>query len=162
MKFILENWQKINTEPVCFGARDNEYGAFNITKTGLLKAMKLVRKSGSVKCNPIDPASYWGCTYKKGYGDNGLMTIITNDGKEAILPSAKELRKRRDRGTKKHFYTLIGTTHTSPELVFRDLPKKVSVSRSQELQVWYGQDWIDCLESDNNGTTCVDVYAWYD
>ena len=64
-------------------------------------------------------------------------------------------------GKKKHFYRLEGTSHTSLELVFRDLPDQLSVSRNQELQIWYGQDWIDCAESDNNGTTCVDVYVWY-
>ena len=61
----------------------------------------------------------------------------------------------------KYFYSLNGTTHTSPELVFGDLTNKVSVSRSQELLIWSGQDWIDCSESNNNGTTCVDVYVWY-
>ena len=87
------------------------------------------------------------------------MVIITNAKKEAILPSAEEMKS--NWCTKNHFYRLSGTTHTSPELVFRDLPKKVSVSRNQELQIWYGQDWIDCSEGSNNGTTCVDAYAWY-
>ena len=54
-----------------------------------------------------------------------------------------------------------GTSHTSPELVFRDLPNQLTVSRNQELQIWYGQDWIDCSEDNNSGTTYVDVYAWY-
>jgi len=160
LKFILENWQKINTDPVCFGARDNQYGAFNITKNGLLKTMKLVHKSGSIKCNKNEPASYWGCAYEPSYGKNGLLTIITNAQQEVILPSAKELQH--NSCTKNHYYRLNGTTHTSPELVFRDLPNNVSVSRNQELQIWYGQDWIDCADVDNNGTTCVDVYAWYD
>jgi len=155
-----ENWQKINTDPVCFGARDNQYGAFNITKNGLLKTMKLVHKSGSIKCNKNEPASYWGCAYEPSYGKNGLLTIITNAQQEVILPSAKELQH--NSCTKNHYYRLDGTTHTSPELVFRDLPNNVSVSRNQELQIWYGQDWIDCADVDNNGTTCVDVYAWYD
>ena len=90
------------------------------------------------------------------------MTIITNAKKEAILPPAGDL-KRVNWGcsNKKHFYRLSGTTHTSPELVFGDLTNKVSVSRNQELQIWYGQDWIDCNDGDNNGTTCVDVYVWY-
>ena len=161
---ILEAWQRINTEPVCFGARDNKYGAFNITKGGLLKTMKLVRKSGSIKCNTDRPASYWGCTYVQNYGNNGLMTIITNAKKKAILPPAGDL-KARDRGgcnTKKHFYSLNGTSHTSPELVFRDLPNLLSVSSNQELQIWFGEDWINCSEYNNgNGITCVDVFAWY-
>ena len=88
------------------------------------------------------------------------MTIITNAKKEAILPPTEELKA--NWCNKKHFYSLIGTTHTSPELLFPDLPNKVSVSRNQELQIWYGQDWIDCNEGINNGTTCVDVYARYD
>ena len=141
------------------------YGAFNIAKTGLLKTIKLVYKSGSIKCNPIDPASYWGCKsrYEPSYGNNGLMTIITNAEKKAILPPAGDLKAHYngDCNNKKQFYSLNGTNHTSPELVFGDLTNKVSVSRNQELQIWYGQDWRDCSEGNNNGTTCVDVYVWY-
>ena len=88
------------------------------------------------------------------------MTIITNTKKEAVLPPAGNL-KEHDGSNKKHFFSLNGTTHISPELTFRDLPNKMSVSRIQELQIWYGQDWVDWGEDDNSGTTCVDVYAWY-
>ena len=159
---LLGSWQKVNREPVCFGARNNNYGAFNITKSGLLKTMKLVHKSGSIKCNTNMPASYWGCTYAPLYGNNSLMTIITNAKKEAILPPAGDLIAHND-CDKNHFYGINGTTHTSPELLYRDLTNKVSVSRKQELQIWYGQDWIDCSEGNNNDEkTCVDVYAWYE
>ena len=92
------------------------------------------------------------------------MTIITNAKKEAVLPPAGDLKAHRAVGcsNKKHFYRLDGTTHTSPELVFRDLPNPLPVSRYQEMQIWYGQDWPDCQnESDNTGETCVDVYAWF-
>jgi len=155
-----EHWQKINTERVCFGARDNQYGAFNMTKSGLLKTMKLVHKSGSIKCNPNYPASYWGCT-NAGYGTNGLMTIITNAEGKVILPSAGELMKAKNGRDEKYFYTINGTHHTSPDLAYHDLPNPLSVSCDQEFQIWYGQDWVDWSEYNNNGTTCVDVYAWY-
>ena len=89
------------------------------------------------------------------------MTIITNAKKEAILPPAEKLKAHAGCNKKIHFYSLSGTTHTSPELVLDDLTNNVSVSLNQELQIWYGQDWIDCSETENNGTTCVDVYAWY-
>ena len=89
------------------------------------------------------------------------MTIITNANKESVLPPAGDLKAMNDCGNKNHFYSLNGISDTSPELVFRDLPNQLSVSRNQELQIWYGQDWIDCYEAINNGTTCVDVYAWY-
>ena len=87
----------MNTEPVCFGSRSNQYGAFNITKTGLLKTMKLVHKSGSIKCNPNDPASYWGCRYVE-YNQNGLLTIITKSNRKAFLPPAGDLKVRNDEG----------------------------------------------------------------
>ena len=160
---ILETWQKINTEPVCFGSRGNRYGAFSITKTGLLKTVKLVHQSGSIRCNFNDPASYWGCTYVSGYNHNALMTIITNTQRKAFLPPAGDLKVRNVIGcaNKKHFYYLDGITHTSSELHFSHLPSTLSVSRNEELQIWYGQDWIDCSEHNNVGTTCVDVYATY-
>ena len=81
------------------------------------------------------------------------MTIITNASKESLLPPAGDLTS--------HFYSLNGTTHKSPKLVFSDLSNPLSVSRNQELQIWYGQDWIDNSEDINSGKTCVDVYAWY-
>ena len=152
--------KKISTQPVCFGARDHKYGAFNITKNGLLKTMKLVHKSGSIKCNPIYPASYWGCTNGENYGNNSLMIIITNAKKETIMSPAGDL-KTHGGCFKNHFYSLNGTNHTSPELVFGDLTNKVRVLRNQELQIWYGQDWMKCFELDNSGATCVDVYVWY-
>ena len=130
-----------------------------ITKNGLLKTMRLVHKSGSLKCSQDDPASYWGCTHVDGYGSNALMTIITNTEGEAVLPPAGDLKA--SKVNINHFYSLDGTTHTSPELLLADLANKVSVSRGQELQIWYGQDWIDYTEDNNSGMTCVDVYAWY-
>ena len=91
------------------------------------------------------------------------MTVITNAKKEAILPPAGDLKAhyKGDCNYKKHFYSLNGTTQKTPELVFDDLTNKVSVLRNQELQIWYGQDWMKCFELDNSGATCVDVYVWY-
>ena len=123
--------------------------------------MKLVHKSGSLKCNQGGKESYWGCRYQPNHGSNGLMTIITNTKKKAVLPPAGDLKNHSTCRNEKHFYHLDGTMHLSPKLVFPDLPNPLPVSRNQELQIWYGQDWIDCTEGDNNGTTCVDVYAWY-
>lgn len=91
------------------------------------------------------------------------MTIITDDKKNAILPPAENLTKAGSEcGFKKYFYSLDGISLNSSELVFRDLSNPFSVSRSQEMQIWYGQDLIDCSEDNNKGKTCVDVYAWYE
>ena len=157
---LLDVWQKINTDPICFGARGDKYGAFSITKTGRVKTMKLVHKSGSIRCNSITPDSYWGCTYSPLYG-NKLMTIITNANKEALLPPIADMEEHNNCPKKKHFYNLEGTSHKSSELVFRDLTSPMFLARNQQLQIWYGQDWVGCAESINSGFTCVDVYAWY-
>ena len=88
------------------------------------------------------------------------MTIITDANKKAILPPAEDLKGHS--GIKEHSYSLPGYHHNSTELVFRNLVNPLSVSSNQEMQIWYGQDWMDLGEGDNSGKTCVDVYAWYE
>ena len=120
--------------------------------------MKLIYRSGSVRCNYETISSYWGCTYPV-YGEN-LMTIITNANKKAILPPAEDLKAYSV--NREYLYSLPGYHHNSNELVFRNLVNPLSVSSYQEMQIWYGQDWMDHSEKNNSGKTCVDVYAWYE
>ena len=82
--FFSENWKKINTGPVCFGARDDSYGAFNITESGVIRTFKLVHLSGSIRCNHVDPPCYWGCEYHS-HGDTKLLTVITFKNRSALL-----------------------------------------------------------------------------
>ena len=92
------------------------------------------------------------------------MTIITNASKQALLPSSQELqalKKVHDCDKRKHFYYLEGIGQNSAELIFGNLSSPLPLLRNQELQIWYGQDWIDLSEDNNSGATCVDVYAWY-
>ncbi|XP_068733461.1 uncharacterized protein [Montipora capricornis] len=152
-------WQKINEDPVCFGSRDNQYGAFEMTKTGNVTGMKLVHRNGSIKCNPNTGASYWSCTYLDLYGNNTFMTIITTADKKALLPKEEELLKKGC--SNKYFYVLEGIKQGSTELVLSSNSTPLRLLKNQELQIWYGQDWVDCSEGNNNGTTCVDVFAWY-
>ncbi|KAL9970880.1 hypothetical protein ACROYT_G023333 [Oculina patagonica] len=49
-------WKKINDAPVCFGARNNAYGTFNMKENGLVYTFKLVHSSGILSCNPKAPA----------------------------------------------------------------------------------------------------------
>ena len=89
------------------------------------------------------------------------MTIITDADKKPVLPPAEDLKDLGGPGEKAHFYSLPGYNHTSTELVFRTLVNPLSVSNNQEMQIWYGQDWMDRRENNNGGKTCVDVYALY-
>ena len=93
------------------------------------------------------------------YGKNSFMTIITNANRQALLPSNKDLKTVA--GNRDHFYVLEGIQQGSSELVLDNLSKPLRLSKDQELQIWYGQDWINSGEEDNSGTTCADIFAWY-
>ncbi|XP_044184097.1 uncharacterized protein LOC114952462 [Acropora millepora] len=153
-------WQKVNNNPVCFGARDGRYGAFNVTKTGVVKSVKLVHKNGSIKCHPDYPSTFWSCSNINYYPNNTFMTIITNAKREALLPSVENLKTRGCNG-KEHFYILDGVYQGSLELILGNLSRPLSLLKDQQLQIWYGQDWVDCSEDNNSGTSCVDIFAWY-
>ena len=87
------------------------------------------------------------------------MTIITNAKRQALLPSENDLKTVA--GYKNHFYVLNGIQQGSSELVLGNLSKPLRLSKDQELQIWYGQDWVNSGEGDNSGKTCADIFAWY-
>ena len=161
MLLFADVWQKINNDPVCFGARDDSYGAVTVTKTGLVKAIKLVRRSGSIKCNPNQPSKFWSCGNTAAYAKNTFMTIITNAKREALLPSVENLRRASGCKTLKHFYILDGVSQGSLELILGNPSRPLNLLKDQQLQIWYGQDWVGCSEDNNSGTTCADIFAWY-
>ena len=142
--FVSENWRNVNSDPVCFGVRDENNGAFTIQEPGLIFTFKLVHNSGSISCNPHYPESYWGCT-SPAFEDANLMTVVTYKNKTALL-LAEYLSQYR--------YALDG-------FVFNQLPVPLSGSVGLELQIWYQQDLTNSSEGTNSGQTCADVYAWY-
>ena len=155
----FRNWKRVNTEPVCFGARDNSHGIFNITESGSIYTFKLVHRSGSLSCIPTAPASNWGCTHFD-YGDKKLTTVITF--KNGTVPLLAEYARRYTAARCGYFsYKIEGVDVNSRELVFNFLPTSLPVSVGQEFHVWYGGDLIDCGEYNNSSQTCADVYAWY-
>ena len=83
---------KINSDPICFGAKNDHYGSFNVTKTGFVKYLKLVHRHGSIRCNSINNATYWGCSNTNSYASSTFMTIITNANRQALLPSERKLK----------------------------------------------------------------------
>ena len=152
--FFSENWKKINTGPVCFGARDNSYGAFNIKESGVIRTFKLVYLSGSIRCNLDHPPSYWGCN-NPALGDTRLLTVITFKNRSPLL-----LADYGEEGC--HYsYKIEDVGVNDNELRFNNLPTPISVSVGDEFQIWYGQDLNNCSEHNNSGQTCADVYAWY-
>ena len=161
MLLFADVWQKINNDPVCFGARDDQYGAFKVTKTGLVKAIKLVHRNGSIKCHSNYPSTFWSCGNIDAYAKNTFMTIITNAKREALLPSVENLYGTRGCKTGNYFYILDEVNQGSLELILGNLSRPLNSLKDHQLQIWYGQDWVGCSEDNNSGTTCVDIFAWY-
>ena len=153
-KCFSEKWKKINTGPVCFGARGDSYGAFNIRESGVIYTFKLVHLSGSIRCHPKYAPSYWGCV-NPVYRDTRLLTVLTFRNRSALL-LADYKRKDCD-----YRYKIKGVGVKENELRFNNLRSPISMSIGDGFQIWYGKDLINCSEENNSGQTCADVYAWY-
>ncbi|CAH3107648.1 unnamed protein product, partial [Porites lobata] len=152
-----ENWKKVNNDRVCFGARGDSYGAFNIIESGLIYTFKLAHLNGNIRCSEDVAASHWGCTHES-YGDKQLGTIITFKNKTAL-----QLAEYRGDGIGCAYYSykLDGVGVNAPILAFNNMSSPLAVSAGQEFRIWFGGDLHNCGESNNSGQTCVDVFAWY-
>ena len=157
---ISDNWRKVNNAAVCFGARNNQYGTFNIEENGFIYKFKLVHKNGSLSCHPHHPVSYWGCTNPQ-FGSQKLLTVITYPNKTALLPSDYFRGASGETNGRTYSFQIPGIGVNSTELVFNKLHTPLSVISGQEFQIWYGQDLADRSENNNAGQTCADVFAWY-
>ena len=152
--FFSENWKKINAHPICFGARDESYGAFNITESGIIYTFELVHLSGSVSCNLKQPPSYWGCDLPY-FGEERLLSTITFKNRSLLFLA--DYKK-----TDCHYhYKIKGVSVNEPKLRFNILPSPISVFVGEEFQIWFTQDLMNCTEHNNGGQTCADVYALY-
>lgn len=150
-------WHKQNTSPVCFGAKNNQFGSFT-AKTGSkrLAAVKLVHLYGYVTCNTREVSywSYWGC------GSNALVrelvnVVITTSTDQIILPQGQLIVRDNAKWSKIPTYNSL-----SPELILSSL-NPTPVALNQQLRLWYGEDLMNSTEGDNDGTVCVEVYALF-
>ena len=142
-------WRKLNTAPVCFGAKNDDFGRFRIEFGGSLNAVKLVHVSGGVKCSNVWLAgtSKFGCASESS---ENIHTVITTSNDEILLPESKET-----------VYILPGNERESEEIVFAEISTPLLLSSGQELRIWYGEDLINEHDGDNSGNHCVNVYAKY-
>jgi len=152
----LDSWVKVNSRPVCFGARDNTFGSFNVPYGGKIAAVKLVYLSGYVTCakSVLSHWSFWGCGDIVA-GAKRIDVIITTSSNTIIMPVSPFLTDPAGK-----WYELPGYNSFSPEII----PPRFSpysVSSGQELRVWYSEDLADSSESDNGGLVCCDVYGLY-
>ena len=154
-RFFIDGWIKLNTNLVCFGARQNRFGKFFVPFSGKLASVKLVHVYGYVTCDTSKAYhwSYWGCHQYPGL-KNHVDAVITTSGGSVLLPSSQFITHKTAK------WSLIpGYNSLSPELVLSAFSNPPSVTRGQELRLWYGEDLANTCESDNGGTSCCDVYA---
>ncbi|XP_067054179.1 uncharacterized protein [Acropora muricata] len=147
------SWLKINTDSVCFGAKNSAFGTFEIRQSGDMYNLKLVHQSGAVNCGSnINSGTKWGCSGL----NNKLNVHITNESNARIFPPISSFNF-----DVYLFYKLPGFHQNSAEIVFDFFPVPLSVTIGQRFRVWYGEDLIKNGEANNVGNSCIDVYGFY-
>ena len=116
-------WQKMNTVPVCFGAKDDQFGSFEVKIGGSVNSMKLVHVSGEVTCSVSVEGSKFGC--QKSFPE--LYTFITTSNDDILLPEIDEIL---------FTYTLQGYHPDSTEIVFTNISTTLRLSSGQPLRIW--------------------------
>ena len=143
----------MSTSPVCFGAKDKEYGTFSMSSAGDLAAIRLVNLHGYVSCDSRKKNywSYWGCG---SYNPQQINVVITDDANNVVLPQAELILND------SKWAIIPGYNSVSPELVLSFFDPK-SVQSGQQFRLWYGEDLMGHAEGNNGGKACIDVYALY-
>ena len=159
---LSATWQKVNVAPVCFGAKDNQFGRFHVPP-GRLAAIKLVHLYGYVSCYTPGNLwwSYWGCGENPRSGlKNQVNVVITTSANQDILPPREFLGDKKVL-KKLKWHKIPGFNSLSPELVLSVMSTPYWIADNHELRVWYGEDLMNSSEEDNGGTVCADVYALF-
>ena len=140
-------WRRLNSNPACFGAKDNQFGGFVVEVEGHIDAVKLVHLHGKVSCDVSKGLwSNWGCSWER------LHVFLTNATDDILIP-------KEEGGVYK--YPMEGYNSKSPEIILKDFPNSIRLTSGQELRLWHSEDLMDYHEYDNNGTSCSDVFALY-
>ena len=153
---FTDPWIKLNTVPVCFGAKDQQFGTFSVPSSGRLLAIKLVHLYVYVTClaTKVEYWSQWGCGTYNSFKDQ-VDVVITTATNGVLLPASQFITY----GTLK-WSKIPGYNSLSPELVLSVFSSPLSVTTGQVLRLWYGEDLANNGgQRDNGGTSCCDVFA---
>ena len=146
--FVERLWRKLNSAPVCFGTKNDQFGRFQVEFGGSFEAVKLVHLYGFVTCaKGLQNAwTKWGC----GRIWQFIRIFKTDASNTILLPMGKSSR-----------YIIPGYTSNSTEIVFNGFPLSRHLSSGQELRLWYDQDLFNSSEYNNGGKSCADIFAKY-
>lgn len=127
------------------------------SQNAMVRTFKFVHLSGGVSFLSSSQGK-WG-TQIPFWENKNIEVHITDSQRRRIFPTS-DIPIRPDFGSQ--HYRLPGRTNMDPELILPDFNPPLAVTAGQELQMWFGQDLLDWGESDNTGTSCCDVFAYYD
>lgn len=152
------DWVKLNSAPVCFGAKDHQFGTFKASTGGNLMKIKLVHLYGYVACAGTAPKfwSHWGCGYYNQDGVEDWSVVSVTTAANTVLLPPKEI----NRGSF-HWALIPGYSSRSPEFVMSIYDSPIVVTAGQELRLWYSEDLYDDATGDNYGRVCADVYGHF-
>ena len=87
---LLVRWEKANTAPVCFGAKNTRFGVFCAPSSGRLAAVGLEHLYGYVTCSTGTAFywSFWGCGNHPAH-PNAVGVSITTSGDHVLLPPSQ-------------------------------------------------------------------------
>ena len=156
-EFLSAHWQKTNTSPVCFGSKNNKFVKFRAPYGGKLAAVKLVYLHGYVTCavnSPTPQWSFWGCGNKPSVINHVNVVITTSNS--IILPPRQFFTLGRGKWSE-----IPGYNSFSPEIILSFISGSQSVYAGEHLRLWYGEDYLNWAEGDNDGRVYCDVYALY-
>ncbi|XP_015760546.1 PREDICTED: uncharacterized protein LOC107339751 [Acropora digitifera] len=125
-------WRRLNSNPVCFETKDNQFGAFVVEVGGHIDAVKLIHLHGQVSCNVSKGWwSNWGC------GGRNLFVLLTNSSDDILMPKVVVDGQK---------YKVKGYDSTSSEIIWKNFTTPIRFTSEQELRLWFGQDLLDINE----------------
>lgn len=134
---------------VCFGARANQYGTFNIQYDAYMTGIKLVHVGGiGVTCLENVALTKWGCDYINQFSNRYVSVVITNYQNNKLYPYGGHIGSG--------FYSVPGYNANSPYLIFG--ARNYTVYRNEEFRIHYAETLMGYYQN-NNGTSCADIYA---
>ncbi|XP_020917853.1 uncharacterized protein LOC110255136 [Exaiptasia diaphana] len=154
-------WKQINLLPVCFEGRGDKPGELTYLLDGtMVGAMKLVYKSGSIRCAHSEAyKSRWGCYHfsHPSIYKHPLNIIVTDVAKNKVYPLDKHIAPGWSKPGLWYYLPFTDSLHSN-ELVFTNYLDPFYLPQYGRLQIWYGEDLKNWYDSDNVGRVCVDVF----
>ena len=121
-----------------------------------LATLKWHKIPGYNSLSKVHHWSYWGCNAHSSVIGQVNVVITTSTNSVLLLPSqfmGQSLPKQYK------WSKIPGYNSLSPELVLSVFSSPLTVTSGQVLRLWYGEDLVNFTESENDGTSCCDVFA---